>query len=265
MSVVMPKVAIFAGGLGTRMSEETAIRPKPMVEVGGRPILWHIMKIYAHYGFTDFVVIGGYKVEVIKDYFLNYRQRNSDFTIDLANGNLELHAGRGAGENWRVTVLDTGAETMTGGRLAKARAALGGGTFCLTYGDGVSNVPVDQLLAAHREWGGWCTMTAVVQPGRYGALHFDDDGINVVGFREKGRGDGGLINGGFFVCEPEVFDLVEGDSTVWEEGPMQKMIEAGKLRSFRHQGFWQSMDSLRDKQVLEDAWTKGDAPWKVWT
>ena len=258
-----PKVAIFAGGLGTRLSEETAVRPKPMVEVGGKPILWHIMKIYARYGLTDFVVIGGYKVEIIKDYFLNYRQRQSDFTVDLLNGDLQLHGSRG--EDWRVTVLDTGDDTMTGGRLARARHVLGDDTFCLTYGDGVSDVPIDQLLAAHREWGGWCTMTAVVQPGRYGALRFDDDGVNVAGFREKGRGDGGLINGGFFVCEPAVFDLVDGDSTVWEEEPMDRMVEAGKLRSFRHEGYWQSMDSLRDKQVLEEAWAKGNAPWKVWT
>jgi glucose-1-phosphate cytidylyltransferase len=256
-----PKVAIFAGGFGTRLSEETSIRPKPMVEIGGRPILWHIMKIYAHYGLKDFVVIGGYKVEVIKDYFLNYRSRQSDFTVDLASGNVEFHAGRG--EDWRVTVLDTGGDTMTGGRLKRARDVIGNETFCLTYGDGVSNVPIDALLQAHREWGGWCTLTAVVQPGRYGALHFDPDGINVAGFREKGRADGGLINGGFFVCEPQVFDLIDDDQTVWEEEPMERLIEAGKLRSFRHEGYWQSMDSLRDKQVLEAAWST-NPPWKVW-
>ena len=265
MSARGPKVAIFAGGLGTRLSEETSIRPKPMVEVGGKPILWHIMKIYAHHGLTDFVVIGGYKVEVIKDYFLSFRERQSDFTVDLASGELELHGG--AVEDWRVTVLDTGRDTMTGGRLKRARHLLSEGTFCLTYGDGVSDVPVGALLEAHRQGGGWCTLTAVVQPGRYGALHLDGDvdgASQVLGFREKGRTDGGLINGGFFVCEPAVFALIEGDDTVWEEGPMDRLIELGKLRSFRHDGYWQSMDSLRDRQVLEDAWTSSP-PWKVWS
>lgn len=256
-----PKVAIFAGGFGTRLSEETSIRPKPMVEIGGKPILWHIMKIYAHYGCKEFVVIGGYKVEVIKSYFLNYRERQCDFTIDLATGDLKFHSS--CGEDWQVTVLDTGGDTMTGGRLKRAREVIGNETFCLTYGDGVSNVPIDELIRSHREWGGWCTLTAVVQPGRYGSLHFDDDGINVAGFREKGRTDGGLINGGFFVCEPEVFDLIDGDQTVWEEEPMERLIAANKLRSFRHEGYWQSMDSLRDKQVLEAAWA-ANPPWKVW-
>lgn len=255
------KVAIFAGGFGTRLSEETTIRPKPMVEVGGRPILWHIMKIYAHYGLKDFVVIGGYKVEFIKDYFLNYRSRACDFTVDLASGSVEFRSN--GHEDWRVTVLDTGVDTMTGGRLRRAREHIGNETFCLTYGDGVSNVPIDRLIESHRAWGGWCTLTAVVQPGRYGALHFDEDGINVAGFREKGRTDGGLINGGFFVCEPEVFDLIDGDRTVWEEEPMERLIAAGKLRSFRHEGYWQSMDSLRDRQVLEAQWA-ANPPWKVW-
>jgi glucose-1-phosphate cytidylyltransferase len=261
MSLRAPKVAIFAGGFGTRLSEETAIRPKPMVEVGGRPILWHIMKIYSHYGLKDFVVIGGYKVEVIKDYFLNYRQRQCDFTIDLSSGDLQLHST--CGEDWRVTVLDTGGDTMTGGRLRRAREVIGNETFCLTYGDGVSDVPIDELIRSHREWGGWCTLTAVVQPGRYGALHFAEDGVSIDAFREKGRTDGGLINGGFFVCEPEVFDLIDGDATVWEEEPMERMIAAGKLRSFKHEGYWQSMDSLRDRQVLEAAWAT-NPPWKVW-
>ncbi|TNC73465.1 glucose-1-phosphate cytidylyltransferase [Rubellimicrobium roseum] len=256
-----PKVAIFAGGFGTRLAEETSIRPKPMVEIGGKPILWHIMKIYAHYGLKDFVVIGGYKVEVIKDYFLNYRQRQCDFTVDLADGAIRFLSN--GIEDWNVTVLDTGGETMTGGRLKRAREVIGNETFCLTYGDGVSNVPIDKLLDSHRQWGGWCTMTAVVQPGRYGALHFADDGVSIAGFREKGRNDGGLINGGFFVCEPEVFDLIDGDDTVWEEAPMERLIAADKLRSYRHEGYWQSMDSLRDRQVLEAQWAK-NPPWKVW-
>ena len=258
-----PKVAIFAGGFGTRLSEETSIRPKPMVEIGGKPILWHIMKIYAHYGLKDFVVIGGYKVEVIKDYFLNYRSRQCDFTVDLGSGTVDFHSD--GAEDWRVTVLDTGTDTMTGGRLKRARAVLGNDTFCLTYGDGVSNVPIDKLLETHRQAGGWCTLTAVVQPGRFGALAFGEDGVSVAGFREKGRTDGGLINGGFFVCEPQVFDLIDGDATVWEEEPMERLIAAGKLCSFRHEGYWQSMDSHRDKQVLEAQWATGEARCKVWT
>lgn len=256
-----PKVAILAGGFGTRLSEETAIRPKPMVEIGGMPILWHIMKTYAHYGCREFVVIGGYKVEYIRDYFLNFRQRTSDFTIDLSTGELNFHSR--LREDWRVSVLDTGKDTMTGGRLKQAQHLLDGGSFFLTYGDGLSDVPMDRLLTAHREGQNWCTLTAVVQPGRYGSLHLDDEGRQVEGFREKGRTDGGLINGGFFVCEPEVFDLIDGDESVWEEEPMSRLIDRGKLGSFRHEGYWQSMDSLRDKQVLEAAW-ETTPPWKVW-
>lgn len=256
------KVAILAGGFGTRLSEETAIRPKPMVEIGGKPIIWHILKFYAHYGFKDFVIIGGYKVDVIRDYFINLRQHSCDFTLDLATGDLEYHAD--CAEDWRVTILDTGADTLTGGRLKRAREHLADGTFCLTYGDGLSDVPIDRLWRYHHENGGWCTLTAVTQPGRYGALHIADDGRTVAGFREKGRLDGGTINGGFFVCEPEVFDLIEGDQTTWEEDPMYRLIEVGKLMSFYHDGYWQSMDSLRDKEVLEAAWLDC-APWKVWT
>ena len=255
------KVALLAGGLGTRLSEETAIRPKPMVEVGGRPIMWHIMKIYAHYGLRDFVVLGGYKVEVIRDYFLNYRARESDFTIDLKSGGVEW--AQAVSEDWRVTVLDTGAESMTGGRLRRARHLLGDETFCLTYGDGLSDVNITDLVAAHQASGAWCTLTAVVQPGRYGALGLGDDG-QVLGFREKGGRDGGLINGGFFVCEPEMLDLIDGDDTVLEAEPMERLVERGKLASFRHEGYWQSMDSLRDRQVLEEQWRRG-APWKVWS
>ena len=256
-----PKVAIFAGGFGTRLSEETAVRPKPMVEIGGMPILWHIMKTYAAYGCREFVIIGGYKVEYIRDYFLNFRERNSDLTIDLCSGTVEYHSP--TAEDWRVSILDTGKDTMTGGRLKRARQLIGEETFFLTYGDGVSNVPLDRLLEAHRTDGNWCTLTAVVQPGRYGTLHLDDQGSSVEGFREKGRTDGGLINGGYFVCEPEVFDLIDDDATVWEEEPMARMIDHGKLGSFRHEGFWQSMDSLRDKEVLEATWADSP-PWKVW-
>ncbi|MCQ4271225.1 MULTISPECIES: glucose-1-phosphate cytidylyltransferase [Pseudomonas] len=256
------KVALFAGGFGTRLSEETSVRPKPMVEIGGRPILWHIMKMYAAHGMRDFVVLGGYKVEYIRDYFLNYRGSRTDFTIDLKSGGVEwLQA---TTEDWRVTVLDTGADSMTGGRLKRARHLLGDDTFCLTYGDGVSDVDITKLIKAHRESNKWCTLTAVTQPGRYGALRLSEDLSNVEAFREKGAADGGLINGGFFVCEPEVFDLIDDDQTVWENEPMDRLVAQDKLGSYHHSGYWQSMDSLRDKQVLEDTWAKG-APWKTWS
>lgn len=256
------KVAIFAGGFGTRLSEETSVRPKPMVEIGGKPIIWHIMKMYAAHGFRDFVVLGGYKVDYIRDYFLNYRGTRSDYTIDLASGVVQWHDDHL--EDWKITVLDTGADSMTGGRLRRARQHLGDAPFCLTYGDGVSDVNITALVESHRQSGNWCTLTAVVQPGRYGALRLSDDRSHVQGFREKGAADGGLINGGFFVCEPEVFELIEGDQTVWENEPMDRMVELGKLGSFAHEGYWQSMDSLRDKIVLEDAWATGSPPWKVW-
>lgn len=255
------KVVIFAGGFGTRLSEETAVRPKPMVEVGNQPIIWHIMKMYAHYGLKDFVILGGYKVDHIRDYFLHYRSKTTDYTIDLRNGTVEwLH---GVSEDWRVTVLDTGSDTMTGGRLKRAEHLLRDGPFCLTYGDGVSDVNIAALIESHRASQCWCTVTAVTQPGRYGALRLDEQLGRVEGFREKGVADGGLINGGFFVCEPEVFDLIDGDQTVWENEPMERLVERGKLGSFHHAGYWQSMDSLRDKTVLEAAWANG-APWKVW-
>jgi glucose-1-phosphate cytidylyltransferase len=257
----MPKVAILAGGFGTRLTEETTVRPKPMVEIGGKPILWHIMKMYAHYGCDDFIIIGGYKVELIKKFFLDYRLQKSDFRIDLRSGEIEIVADRG--EDWRVTVLDTGFDTMTGGRIKRAREVIGNETFFLTYGDGLCDVRIDELLEHHRTNDGWCTLTAVVQPGRYGALRMNGDGTKVIGFREKGLRDGGLINGGFFVCEPEIFDLIDGDDTVWEREPMERLVDLGKLRSFGHEGFWQSMDSLRDKQVLEMEWS-GNPRWKVW-
>jgi glucose-1-phosphate cytidylyltransferase len=257
----MPKVAILAGGFGTRLSEETAVRPKPMVEIGGMPILWHIMKIYSHFGCTDFVVIGGYKVEMIRDFFLNYRGRHSDLTVDLATGEIDFH--HAVEEKWKVSIVDTGDETMTGGRMRRARHLLEDDTFFLTYGDGLSDLKIDELLQHHRDTGCHATLTAVVQPGRYGSLHLDATGAHVEGFREKGRTDGGLINGGFFVCEPQVFDLIDGDATVWEDEPMTRLIEQGKLGSYIHEGYWQSMDSLRDKQVLEEAW-KSFPPWKTW-
>jgi glucose-1-phosphate cytidylyltransferase len=255
------KVALLAGGFGTRLSEETAVKPKPMVEIGGRPIMWHIMKFYAAHGLKDFVVLGGYKVEYIRDYFLNYRARECDFTIDLKSGTIEW--ADDLAEDWRITVLDTGGDTMTGGRIRRARHLLDGGTFCLTYGDGLSNVDIGALISAHRAAQAWCTLTAVVQPGRYGSLRLSENGAMVEGFREKGAHDGGLINGGFFVCEPELFDLIDGDETVFEAEPMERLIERGKLASYPHEGYWQSMDSLRDKHLLEEQWAS-DPPWKIW-
>ncbi|RVT93567.1 glucose-1-phosphate cytidylyltransferase [Sphingomonas crocodyli] len=255
------KVALLAGGFGTRLSEETSVRPKPMVEIGGRPIMWHIMKIYAHYGFKDFVILGGYKVDFIRNYFLNYRGHNCDFSIDLGSGDTEWHGWEG--EDWRVTVLDTGLDSMTGGRVKRARHVLGHERFCLTYGDGLSNVDIPKVIAAHEAAGAWCTLTAVTQPGRYGALKIGDDNGVVEGFREKGPADGGLINGGFFVCEPEMIDLIDDDDTVLEAEPMDRLIERGKLGSYHHDGFWQSMDSLRDKHLLESQWRE-NPPWRVW-
>ena len=253
------KVALFAGGYGTRLSEETTLRPKPMVEVGGKPILWHIMKTYAAHGLTDFVVLGGYKVDVIREYFLNYTRQSGDFTVDLATGELIWHRPRA--ESWRVTVLDTGQETMTGGRLKRAREVLGEETFCLTYGDGVCDVDINDLIAFHKQQGTWATVTAVSPPGRFGVLGFSPDGAKIDAFREKDSGDVGLINGGFFVCEPKVFDLIDDDATVWERAPMERMVENAQLSAYKHHGFWQSMDTVNDRQVLEKAWASGDAPW----
>lgn len=255
------KVAILAGGFGTRLSEETGTVPKPMVTVGGRPAIWHIMKLYAAHGLTEFVVLGGYKVEVIRDYFLNFRERQSDFSIDLASGEVTLL--NTPAEDWKVTVLFTGADSMTGGRIRRAKELLSDDTFCLTYGDGFSNVDITKSIEFHKASGNWATLTAVSQPGRYGALHLAPDASQVLNFREKGAADGGLINGGFFVCEPKVFDFIDDDLTVWEEGPMDRLVEQGKLGSFWHKGYWQSMDTLRDKMVLEKEWAAG-APWKVW-
>ncbi|MDQ7988869.1 MAG: glucose-1-phosphate cytidylyltransferase [Candidatus Dactylopiibacterium sp.] len=258
----MTKVVLLAGGLGTRLAEETSIRPKPMVEIGGMPIMWHIMKIYAHHGLRDFVILGGYKVEFIRRYFLNFKALHSDFTIDLGRGHVDWLEAKG--EDWRVTVLDTGGETLTAGRLLRARRYLDGERFCLTYGDGVADVDISRLLDFHAASGAWCTLTAVTQPGRFGALQLSEDSARVEGFREKGATDGGLINGGFFVCEPEVFDLIDGDHQMWEDAPMARLVERGKLASYHHTGFWQAMDSLRDKQLLESLWARGQAPWKVW-
>jgi glucose-1-phosphate cytidylyltransferase len=257
----MTKVALLAGGFGTRLSEETSIRPKPMAEIGGRPILWHIMKIYSHYGFDDFVVLGGYKVDYIREYFLRYFSSITDFTIDLSTGNVEWLEAKS--ENWKVTVLDTGVETLTAGRIKRARKYLSADTFMLTYGDGVSDVNIHALMQFHRDQGKWCTLTAVAQPGRFGALRLSEKGTHVEAFREKGAIDGGLINGGFFVCEPAVFDVIDGDHQMWEDEPMARMVEKSQVASFRHAGYWESMDTLRDKMALEKKWQNAP-PWKIW-
>ncbi|WP_174296498.1 glucose-1-phosphate cytidylyltransferase [Sphingomonas bacterium] len=257
------KAVLFAGGFGTRLSEETAVTPKPMVEIGGRPILWHIMKTYAHYGIRDFVVLGGYKVESIRSYFLNYQSKTCDLSINLRSGRVEWLSD--ADEDWQVTIIDTGLDCMTGGRLKRARHLLQDGPFCLTYGDGVSDVDIPALVAAHHASDAWCTLTAVSQPGRFGALKLSDDAHQVQGFSEKGATEGGMINGGFFVCQPDVFDVIDGDQTVFEAEPMVRMIERGKLGCHMHTGFWQSMDTLRDKHVLDAHWSSGSPPWKVWS
>ncbi len=253
------KVVILAGGFGTRLSEETGVRPKPMVEIGGRPIIWHIMSHYARFGLNDFVICAGYKADFIRNYFLNYYRSCSDFTVDLSSGAVTTL--RSTAEDWRVTVLDTGLETMTGGRIKRAGAVVGNERFCLTYGDGVSNVDVNKLIAHHEAHDAFATLTAVRMPGRFGALDLTPDGSRVRGFREKGATDGGLINGGFFVCEPDVFDMIGGDDTVWENGPISRITEAGKLASYHHPGYWQNMDTLRDRELLEALWKKGNAPW----
>lgn len=254
------KVVILAGGYGTRISEESQVRPKPLVEIGGRPIIWHIMKIYAHYGLTDFVVCCGYKGDMLKTYFRDFMSLSGQVTFDLARNT--VHAVPEQREPWRVTLVDTGEATMTGGRLKRVRHLLTD-TFCLTYGDGVSDVDIAALLDHHRKGGVAATVTAVLEPGRFGALHLSPE-HKVNGFREKGAGDGGFINGGFFVMEPSVIDQVDGDDTVLEREPMDRLVELGQLQAFVHRGFWQPMDSLRDKMVLEKLWQSGEPPWRIW-
>jgi glucose-1-phosphate cytidylyltransferase len=253
------KVVLLAGGLGTRISEETSVRPKPMVEIGGKPILWHIMKIYATHGLTDFVVCCGYKGYLIKEYFANYFLHMSDVTIDLGKNSIEVHQKKA--EPWRVTLVDTGESTQTGGRLRRVRDYIDG-DFCLTYGDGVGSVNITELLSFHKAHGKHATMTAVQPPGRFGALEMN--GTQVRSFMEKPTGDGGWINGGFFVLNPSVIDLIEGDETLWERQPLEALAKNDQLQAFFHHGFWQPMDTLRDKNHLEELWTAGKAPWKTW-
>lgn len=254
------KAVILAGGFGTRISEESHLKPKPMIEIGGRPVLWHIMKIYSSFGINDFIICLGYKGYVIKEYFANYFLHMSDVTFDMARNQMEVH--QRYVEPWRVTLVDTGPDTMTGGRLKRVRSYVGDDTFCFTYGDGVSDVPIDKLIAFHRSHGRPATITAIQPPGRYGALNIKAN--QVLNFQEKPDGDGAWINGGYFVLEPSVFDAIEGDSTSWEDGPLQRMAGKGDLMAFEHGGFWQPMDTLRDKNYLEELWAGGQAPWKVW-
>jgi len=254
------KAVILAGGYGTRISEETQARPKPMVEVGGRPVLWHVMKTYSAHGIHEFVICLGYKGYMIKEYFANYFLHMSDVTFDLRENRMDVHHRHA--EPWRVTLVDTGEATMTGGRLKRVREYVGEESFCFTYGDGLSDVKVPELIAFHQRQGKLATITAVQPPGRFGALDLQQNLIT--GFREKPQGDGGWINGGFFVLEPRALDAIEGDRTLWEREPLERLARDGQLAAFRHLGFWQPMDTLRDKLLLESLWASGKAPWKVW-
>ncbi len=256
------KAVILAGGYGTRLSEETAVRPKPMVEIGERPILWHIMKIYSSHGINDFVICCGYKGYLIKEYFANYYLHRCDLTVDLCKRSVEV-INNGA-EPWRVTLVDTGEHSLTGGRLRRVRDLVSGGTFCFTYGDGLADINITDLVDFHRSQGSLATLTATQPPGRFGAFTMAAGESRVRTFREKPEGDGAWVNGGFFVLEPEVLDYIEGDQTVWEREPLESLAQAGQLSAFKHHGFWQPMDTLRDKHVLDELWESGRAPWKVW-
>jgi glucose-1-phosphate cytidylyltransferase len=255
------KTVILAGGLGSRLGEETAIRPKPMVEIGGRPILWHIMKIYSAHGVNDFIICLGYKGYMIKEYFSNYFLHMSNVTFDLAKNAMEIH--HNSAEPWRVTLIDTGADTMTGGRLGAIRPHLvEGEPFCFTYGDGVADIDITALIAFHKAHGRRATITTVAPPGRFGAIEFEGD--FVIKFREKPAGDGGRINGGYFVADPSVLDLVDGPECIWEREPLERLAADRELAAYHHDGFWYAMDTLRDKVVLEELWASGAAPWKTW-
>lgn len=255
------KVVILAGGLGTRLSEETVLKPKPMVEVGGKPILWHIMKIYSHFGFNEFVICLGFKGYVIKEYFSNYFMHMSDVTFDMEQNTMEVH--QKYVEPWRVTLVDTGQETMTGGRLKRVAPYLGGEPFMMTYGDGVADVDVSRLVAFHQNHGLLATVTSTQPSGRFGALCFGEGNL-VTSFQEKPAGDGNWINGGFFVLDPKVLDYIPGDATLFERDPMEGLARDGQLMAYKHDGFWQPMDTLRDKNHLEELWMTGNAPWKLW-
>ncbi|GGA90350.1 glucose-1-phosphate cytidylyltransferase [Neiella marina] len=254
------KAVILAGGLGTRISEESHLKPKPMIDVGGRPILWHIMKICSHYGINEFVICLGYKGYKIKEYFSNYFLYNSDVTFDFKSNSMDVHNKHA--EPWKVTLVDTGDDSDTGGRLRRVRDYLGDQPFLFTYGDGVADINIEQLVGFHKAHGKLATVSAVLPPGRYGALECDGDMVN--GFREKPRGDGGMINGGFFILDPAAVDYIEGDTTSWEQAPLKNLAADGQLQAYRHDGFWHAMDTLRDKNHLDSLWKSGKAPWKVW-
>lgn len=256
------KAVILAGGLGTRIAEESGVRPKPMVEIGGKPILWHILKTFSSYGINEFIILCGYKSHIIKDYFANYHLYKADITFDLGNHSMLVH--KNGAENWKVTLVESGEETMTGGRLKKAKEYLGNETFLMTYGDGVSNVDIQKLIEFHKSHKGIATVTAVQPSGRFGIFNLKGEQTKVTNFREKDAADTGWVNGGYFVLDPEVFEYIEDDSTVWEQEPMRKLAEEGKLFAYRHPGFWHPMDTLRDKNVLESLWSQNKAPWKVW-
>ena len=255
------KAVILAGGLGTRISEETHTKPKPMIDIGGKPILWHIMKVYSAHGVNDFVICCGYKGYLIKEYFANYFLHMSDITFDMSKNSMEVH--QRSAEPWRVTLVDTGEDTMTGGRLKRVASYIQDeDAFCLTYGDGVSDVNITDLIAFHKAQNVKATLTATLPPGRFGALDIADGKVG--SFREKPKGDGAMINGGFFVLSPSVLELIDGDATVWERGPLETLADKGQLAAYQHTGFWQPMDTLRDKTYLEELWAAGSAPWKVW-
>jgi len=255
------KVVILAGGLGTRISEETVIKPKPMIEIGGKPILWHIMKIYSFHGINDFIICCGYKGYVIKEYFANYFLHQSDITFDMSKNEMKIHQERL--EPWKVTLIDTGEQTMTGGRIKRIKEYLNNGEdFCLTYGDGLANIDITKLIAFHKNHDKLATLSAIYPPGRFGALDITEN--QVTNFSEKPRGDGALINGGFFVLNSKALDYIQDDNTIWEQGPLKKLAKDGELMSFKHEDFWQPMDTLRDKHLLEELWESEKAPWKLW-
>ncbi|WP_322103810.1 glucose-1-phosphate cytidylyltransferase [Paraburkholderia sp. J41] len=254
------KAVILAGGLGTRLMEETIVRPKPLVEIGGKPVLWHIMKTYAANGINDFIVCVGYKGYLIKEYFANYMLHNADVTFDVARGTMEVH--HNTAEPWRVTVVDTGERTMTGGRLKRVRPYIGNDDFCMTYGDGVGDIDIAALIRYHKSHGRHATVTAAQPPGRFGALNIEGD--TVISFKEKPHGDGSWVNAGFFVLKPKVLDYIDDDDTLWEADPIERIARDDQLRAHFHRGFWQPMDTLRDKTLLDELWNNGTAPWKRW-
>ncbi len=254
------KVVILAGGVGTRISEESMIRPKPLVEIGGKPVLWHVMKIYSAYGLNDFIICCGYKGYLIKEYFANYPLHMSDVTFDLRSNSRTVH--QNTSEPWKVTLIDTGESTLTGGRLLRIKEHVSDGPFCMTYGDGVSDIPIDKLIAHYHASKVWASLTAVQPPGRFGALKLEQG--RVAEFAEKPMGDGAWVSGGFFVLSPEVFQFIEGDQTVWEHQPLERLAQLGQLSAYQHTSFWHAMDTLRDRNHLEDLWNTGQAPWKCW-